>query len=146
MSEEKTEKRTSEKASDRVKVEPASAAKPRPGPTTPSTKAVEAAIEQSAEYLAQQEEPPSDTHPKPTTPSKAEVEEAVQQSAQFLQTQDVDANVAPTETRDKAVDAAPVSAGGFNPGLDAAPIYGGRDKTADASPVFSAPISDKPAE
>lgn len=129
-----------------VNVEPASAATPRPGPTTPSAKEVEAAVEQSAEFLAQQAAPPSDAHPKPTTPSKAEVEEAVEQSAQFLQMQGVDTDVAPTETRDKGVDASPVSAGGTNPGLDAAPVYAGRDKTADASPVFSAPVPDKPAE
>lgn len=133
------------RASDvKVTVEPASASKPRPGPTTPSAKEVEAAVEQSAAFLAQQEEPPSDVHPKPTTPSTAEVEEAVEQSAAYLQSQGVD--VAPDETREKVMDAAPVSAGGRNPGLDASPIYSGRDKTADASPVFSAPISDKPAE
>lgn len=142
MSEEKT-KRTSDV---QVNVEPASVAKPRPGPTTPSAKEIESAVEQSAEFLAQQAEPPSDVHLKPTTPSKAKVEEAVEKSAQFLQTQGVDADVAPTETREKGMDAAPVSAGGSNPGLDAAPVYGGRDKSADASPVFSAPISDKPAE
>lgn len=127
-----------------VNVEPASAAKPRPGPTTPSQKEVDAAVEQSAEFLAQQAEPPSDVHPRPTTPSKAEVSEAVEQSAQFLEEQGVSTDTATPEAR--VVDAAPVAAVSVNPGVDASPVYGGRDKSADASPTFSSPVLDKPAE
>ncbi len=129
------------KAKDTVKVEPASAAAPRPGPTTPTAKEVEAAVEQSAEFLQQQEEPPADVHPKPTTPTKAEVESAVEQSAEYLQES---GQVAVSESRDKGQDAAPVSAGGTNPGLDATPVSGARDKTMDAAPVFSAPTPSSP--
>lgn len=133
-----TPRRTA-KAQDTVKVEPASASQPRPGPTTPSTEEVDAALEQSAEFLQQQEEPPTDVHPKPTTPTAAEVDSALEQSAEFLESQGVTTNVTTT-------DAAPVSAGTATPSLDAAPVYGGRDKTQDAAPVFSAPTPDRPAE
>lgn len=148
MSEEKSETvaapvtTDATQAKDAVSVEKTETTRP----ITPSAKEIEDSVEQSAEHLAQQSEPMSDGHHKPTTPSNAEVEEAVEQSTRFLQTQGTDADVAPTETRDKGADAAPVSAGGANPGFDAAPVYGGRDKAADASPVFSSPVLDKPSE
>lgn len=53
----------------------------------PTKAEVQAAVEQSAEHLAAQSEPPTDVHPGPTTPSKADVNAAVEQSAEFLAAQ-----------------------------------------------------------
>lgn len=144
------QRRASSKPANEVKVEPASASAPRvqKPANAPSQKEVEAAIEQSAEFLQQQAEPPSDVHPKPTTPSKTAVEAAVEQSAEFLESQGVavDTSTSATTARDLAQDAAPVSAGGRDTALDAQPVSGARDKTQDASPVFSSPIPDAPRE
>lgn len=177
------QKRVPAKAKDTVKVEPASAAQPRPGPTTPSKKAVAEAVEKSAEYLEQQSQPSTDVHPKPTTPSSSEVEAALEQSAQFVQEQSAeptDVHVNPTtpskadvqaaieqsaehlesqgvtvdpsssgavlSARNLSQDSAPVSAVGPDSALAARPVSAGRDKSQDASPVFSAPVPDKPQE
>lgn len=53
----------------------------------PTKAEVQTAVEQSAERLAAQSEPPTDVHPGPTTPSKAEVDAAVEQSAKRLEAQ-----------------------------------------------------------
>lgn len=139
--------RSTAKAKSSVRIEPASAGEPRPGPTTPSQKEVDAAVEKSAEFLEQQAEPP-EAHVKPTTPTKAEVEAAVSQSAEYLQEQGVavDTSTHASSGRDKTMDAAPVSAGGMNSTLAASPVSGARDKTMDASPVFSAPVPDAPRD
>lgn len=102
----------------------------------PTQSEIDAAVQQSAEFVQSQEEPP-ESHPGPTTPSSAEVEAAVEQSAEFLQSQGVT-----TDTSTSA--AAPVSAGTSAPG--AAPVYAGRDKSMDASPVFESPVPDKPKD
>lgn len=127
-----------------VEVDPPEAALPR-ARRHPTKKAVAAAVEKSAEHLAAQEAPPTDVHPKPTTPTKAAVEEAVQRSAEHLeqQGQRVDPSTLPPRSS-APVNAAPVSAGGSSSVTASAPVYGGRDKTKDAAPVFNAPISDKP--
>lgn len=102
---------------------------------TPTQKEIDAAIEQSAEFIQSQEEPP-ESHPKPTTPSSSEVEAAVEQSAEFLETQGVSTTGTGAAT--------PVSAGTTAPG--SAPVYAGRDKSQDAAPVFESPIPDRPKE
>ena len=137
------QKRSSAKAKDSVTVDPPSAAKARTSSTTPSAKQVEAAVEKSAEYLEQQAAPPADIHPKPTTPSKAEVDAAIEQSAERLT---ASGEIVTLEARDKTMDAAPVAAGGANPGLDAAPVSAERDKTQDASPVFASPTLERPID
>jgi hypothetical protein len=174
------QKRTSAKAKDTVKVDPPSAAQPRTTATSLPKKEVDAALEQSAEFIQQQSQPPTDVHPKPTTPSSAEVDAALEQSAEFMESQvaapddvhpkpttpsqaEVDAAVeqakenleaqgqlvspdtstAPS-ARDLSQDAAPVSAGGTDTALAAAPVSGARDKTQDASPVFAAPLPNMP--
>ena len=141
------QKRTSAKAKDSVKVEPASAAAPRPGPTTPSQKEVDAALEQSAEFLAQQAEPPTDVHPKATTPSSAEVDAALEQSAQFLEQQaaaPTDVHPKPTTPSSSEVEAAVeqakenLEAEGTLVTTDAGaatPVSVGRDASRDAAPV-----------
>lgn len=129
-----------------VEVDPPEAALPR-AHRRPTKKAVAAAVEKSAEHLAAQEEPPADVHPKPTTPTKAAVEEAVQRSAEHLEEQDQKVEPRTLPPRAAApVSAAPVSASGPSAVTAAAPVYGGRDKTKDATPVFTAPISDKPKD
>lgn len=135
------QKRVSAKAKDSVKVEPASATQSRASAVVPSAKEVEAAIEQSAEHLEAQASPPDDIHPKPTTPSKAEVEEAVAKSAEHLETT---GHIVTVESRDKTMDAAPVSAGGRDHSLDAPAVSADRDKTMDSPPVFSSPVSSTP--
>lgn len=103
--------------------------------STPSQKEIEAAVEKSAEFIEQQNEPP-EAHPKPTTPSNAEVEAAVEQSAEYLESQGY-----PTDSSSAA---APVSAG--TTAVGAAPVDAGRDKTQDASPVFESPVPDRPKD
>jgi hypothetical protein len=102
--------------------------------TTPSQKEIDAAVEQSAEYLESQETPEQKPVLGPTTPSKAEVESAVEKSAEYLEEQGVPV--------DRSSAATPVSSG--TPSVGAAPVSAGRDKSKDASPVFESPIPDRP--
>lgn len=144
------QKRTSAKAPNSVKVEPASAAEPRPGPTTPSQKEVDAALEQSAQNLAQQAEPPADVHPTPTTPSAAEVDAALEKSAEFLEQQAAapsDVHPKPTTPSQAEVDAAVEQAKGnleaqgslvATDAGAATPVSVGRDASQDAAPVSAA--------
>lgn len=136
------QKRASAKAKDSVAVEPASASQPRQA-TNLSEKKIEAAVEKSAEHLEAQTAPPSDIHVKSATPSKASVEAAVEKSAERLT---ANGQTVATESRDKTMDAAPVSAGGKNPGLDANPVSATRDKTMDSAPVFTASVLSTPQE
>jgi hypothetical protein len=101
--------------------------------STPSQKEIDEAVEKSGDFLEEQAQPP-ESHPKPTTPSSSEVEAAVEQSAEFLEEQGVTTTGA----------AAPVSAG--TNAVGAAPVYAGRDKSADAAPVFETPIPDRPKD
>jgi hypothetical protein len=134
-----------------VEVDPPEAALPRPPRApqkgVPTKAAVAAAVEKSAEHLQKQAEPPTDVHPKPTTPSKAEVEEAVQRSAEHLEEQGaVPARVVQESPRRAGGDAMPVPSGGTNDAVGSGPVDAGRDKTRDATPVFSSPMSDKPRD
>lgn len=133
-----------EQSAERLEQQAAAPTDVHPGPTTPSKAEVDAAVEQSAEFLAAQSEPPSDVHPGPTTPAKAEVEAAVAQSAEHLEGQGV--TVDTTTAGAAPTNAAPVSAGGTNSTLAAAPVDASRDKRQDASPVFEAPVSDRPRD
>lgn len=134
------QKRAPGKARDTVQVDPPQAAQPRKSTTTKAE--VQAAVERSAEHIAQQNEPPADVHPKPTTPTQAEVEAAVEQSAKTLE-QAGQQVATPAESAPMA--ASPVSAGGTNAGGDSLPVSGSRDLSMDAAPVFSAASSNMPA-
>lgn len=103
----------------------------------PSQKEIDAAVEQSAEYLESQETPETKPVTRPTTPSAAEVEAAVEKSADYLEEQGV-----PVDRSAQA--ATPVSAG--TGAVGSAPVDASRDKSMDAAPVFETPIPDRPKD
>lgn len=109
----------------------------KPATSSPSQKEIDAAVEQSAEYLESQETPDTKPVTRPTTPSKAEVEAAVEKSADYLEEQGV-----PVDR--SAAAATPVSAG--TSGVGSAPVDAGRDKSQDAAPAFESPIPDRPRD
>jgi hypothetical protein len=138
-------KKTTAKAKDTVRVEPASAAQPRvhPGPTTPSKKEVDVALEQSAQFLEEQSQDVQ-SHPGPTTPSNAEVDAALEQSAQHLEQQSEppgDVHPNPTTPSKAEVESAVeqaksnLEAQGNLVRTDTSAAPSGRDLAKDAAPV-----------
>lgn len=148
------QKRAAAKPDVQVSVDPPSAAHPRVARSSgaPTKKAVAAAVQQSAERLAAQAEPPTDVHPKPTTPSTSEVDAAVEQSAEFLQTQaepPTDVHPAPTTPSKAEVEAAVAQSAenledqGIPVDTDSAPLPASPSPapTAPTTALSAAPVS-----